>query len=126
MPSVYVSCRQYLQHPGVSVAAGHVSLQPSHMFCQTYQCHDDQNWQAHRRQRQDLPALSARVEARKYDESMHLIIDCLFIWAMNICRMCQIYTNIDLKRQLIKSFVYCVVEDLRFDSSSDIFEIYRS
>lgn len=90
MLSVYVSCRQYLQHPGVSVAAGHVSIQPSHMFCQTYQCHDDQNWQAHRRQWQDLPALSARVEARKYDESIRLIIDCLFVKAVKICGMCQI------------------------------------
>lgn len=51
----------------MSVAAGLVPLQPSHMFCETHQCHDDQNWQTHRRQWKDLPTLSTRVEARKCD-----------------------------------------------------------
>lgn len=55
-------CRQCLQHPCVSVVAGHVSLQPPNMFCQTDQRHDDKNWKAHWRQRQDLLALFTRLE----------------------------------------------------------------
>lgn len=32
------------------------------MFCEAHQCDDDQDRQTHRCQRQDLPALPARVE----------------------------------------------------------------
>lgn len=57
--------RQCLQHPRVFVVAGHVSLQPPDMFCQTYQRHDDKNWKAHWCQWQNLLALFTRVEACK-------------------------------------------------------------
>lgn len=62
---LYLFCRKCLQHPCVSLVVGHVSLQPPNMFCQTYQRHDDKNWKAHWRQRQDLLALFTRLEKRK-------------------------------------------------------------
>lgn len=75
-----VFCRQCLQHPRMSVVAGHVSLQPPNMFCQTYQRHDDKNWKAHWRQRQNLLALFTRVEACKCGRHAVLTAETVACW----------------------------------------------
>uniref|UniRef100_A0A672SMC4 UEV domain-containing protein n=1 Tax=Sinocyclocheilus grahami TaxID=75366 RepID=A0A672SMC4_SINGR len=41
--NIFLFYRKFVQHSHLPVASRHISLQPSHLFCQTHKCHDDKN-----------------------------------------------------------------------------------
>ena len=83
--------RKRVQHPCVSVAVGHLPLQPPHLLRQAHQRHDDQNGQTYRRQRQDLPAVPPRVETRRSK----------ILYALEKCNICGI--------ALLSIYAHCFV-----------------
>lgn len=69
------------------MAAGYISLQSSYMFCEAHQCDDDQDRQTHRRQRQDLPAIPARMETCTTQNDF-ILISRFFLMSHRMKRSC--------------------------------------
>ncbi len=75
--NIFLFYRKCVQHSHLHVASRHISLQPSHLFCQTHKCHDDKNRETCWCQWKDLPPIPAWMETCECLFLLY-IFECLF------------------------------------------------